>query len=183
MAIKDKRRIDRRTFIETARLSGGKLLYRLKRRWRDGTTHLIFEPLELVEKLAALVPPPRFHLVRYYGVLAPSAAWRDLVIPESETAEAVTHANCPAGKQLLTDDAGRAGGKQGCRPRNYSWAELMRRVFSADVLRCDRCGGRMRILAAITPPEAIRKILDCLGLPSRPPPLARPERIDDLDFS
>jgi hypothetical protein len=57
-----------------SRLSGGKLLYRLKRRWRDGTTHLIFEPLELLEKLAALVPPPRFHLVRYHGVLAPSAA-------------------------------------------------------------------------------------------------------------
>jgi len=41
----------------------------------------------------------------------------------------------------------------------------------------------MRILAAIHSPEAIRKILDCLGLPSRPPPLSRPVRIDDLDFS
>jgi hypothetical protein len=41
----------------------------------------------------------------------------------------------------------------------------------------------MRILAAIHPPEAIRKILECLGLPSRPPPLARPERMDDLDYA
>ena len=109
-----------------SRLSGGKLLYRLKRRWRDGTTHLIFEPLELVEKLAALVPPPRFHLVRYHGVLAPSAAWRDRVIPESGTAKAVTHAPCPAGKQLWMRDAGRAEEKRCFRPRNYSWAELMR---------------------------------------------------------
>ena len=166
-----------------SRLSGGRLLYRLKRRWRDGTTHLIFEALELVEKLAALVPPPRFNLVRYYVEFPPSAAWRDLVIPESETAEAVTHANCPARKQPFMDDAARAGEKRGCRPRNYSWAELMRRVFSADVLKCDRCGGRMRIIAAITPPEAIRKILDCLGLPSRPPPLVSALRLDDLDFS
>jgi hypothetical protein len=45
---------------------GARTGYRLKRRWRDGTTHMIFEPLELVEKLAALVPPPRFNLVRYY---------------------------------------------------------------------------------------------------------------------
>ena len=55
--------------VATERLSvlpDGRLLYRLKRRWRDGTTHMIFEPLELVEKLAALVPPPRFHLIRYY---------------------------------------------------------------------------------------------------------------------
>jgi len=43
-------------------------LYRLKRRWRDGTSHVIFAPLELVEKLAALVPPHRFNLVRYRGV-------------------------------------------------------------------------------------------------------------------
>jgi hypothetical protein len=55
-------------------------------------------------------------------------------------------------------------------PRNYSWAELMKRVFGFDVLKCDSCGGRMRILCAINPPAAIKKILDCLGLPSRPPP-------------
>jgi hypothetical protein len=42
-------------------------------------------------------------------------------------------------------------------------------MFAVDVLECPACGGRMRILAAIHPPEAIRKILDCLGLPSRPP--------------
>ena len=46
------------------------MLYRLKRRWRNGTTHVLLEPLELVEKLAALVPPPRFHRVRYHGLLA-----------------------------------------------------------------------------------------------------------------
>ena len=43
-----------------------RLLYRLKRPWRNGTTHVVFEPLELIEKLAALVPPPRFNLVRYH---------------------------------------------------------------------------------------------------------------------
>ena len=62
----------------------------------------------------------------------------------------------------------------------------MKRVFSIGVLESPRCGGRMRILAAIHPPEAIRKILDCLGLPSRPPPIARalPEReIDEFNFS
>jgi hypothetical protein len=48
----------------------------------------------------------------------------------------------------------------------------MRRVFLIDILECPRCKGRMKILCGIHPPEAIRKILDCLGLPSRPPPLA-----------
>jgi len=56
-------------------------------------------------------------------------------------------------------------------PRNYIWAELMKRVFLVDVLQCERCGGTMKILAAIHPPEATTKILDCLGLASRAPPL------------
>jgi hypothetical protein len=57
--------------------------------------------------------------------------------------------------------------------RYYSWPELMRRVFEIDVLRCPRCDGSpMRILAAIHSPEAIRAILESLGLPTRAPPLA-----------
>jgi hypothetical protein len=58
----------------------------------------------------------------------------------------------------------------GAIKRNYGWAELMKRVFGFDVLKCDRCGGRMRILCAINPPEAIKKILDCLQEPLRPSP-------------
>jgi hypothetical protein len=57
----------------------------------------------------------------------------------------------------------------------------MRRVFQFDVLECPRCHGRLRILAAIHPPEATRKILDWLGLPSRPPPLA-PAAADPISF-
>ena len=64
-----------------SRLPDGRLLYRLKRRWPDGTSHIIFEPVDFVAKLAALVPPPRFNSVRYHGVLAPSAAWRPLLVP------------------------------------------------------------------------------------------------------
>jgi hypothetical protein len=120
--------------LATQRLSllpDGRLLYRLKRRWRDGTSHVIFEPLELIEKLAALVPPPRFNLVRYHGVLAPSAAFRPLVIPESETHAPLPHASCPARKQVFTTDTENVQKKWACRPRNYSWVELMKRVFTS----------------------------------------------------
>jgi len=55
--------------------------------------------------------------------------------------------------------------------RNYPWAALMARVFQIDVLKCEQCGGRLRIVAAIHPPETTQKILNCLGLPSRAPPL------------
>ena len=157
--------------LATERLSllpDGRLFYRLKRSWRDGTSHVIFEPGELVEKLAALVPPPRCNQVRYHGILAPSAALRPLVVPESPACDATRHRDCLA----AAGDNANAKKRGDYRPRNYSWAHLLRRVFEVDVLKCPRCGGRMRILAAINPPEAIYKILDCLGLPTRPPPIA-----------
>ncbi len=87
---RDRRRLERlcryvaRPPLATQRLSrlgDGRLLYRLKHRWRDGTTHVVFEPQELVERLAALIPPPRFHGARYHGVFAPCARERARVVP------------------------------------------------------------------------------------------------------
>jgi hypothetical protein len=63
--------------------------------------------------------------------------------------------------------------------KQIQYTQLMRRVFEIDVLECPQCGGPLRILAAIQSPEAIQKILDCLGLPSRAPPIAGPAAPDD----
>jgi hypothetical protein len=68
------------------------------------------------------------------------------------------------------------------RRPNYSWAELMRRAFAVDVLRCQRCEGRLRLLAAVMNPKSVRAILSNLGLPTEAPELrparAPPERFD-----
>ena len=68
------------------------------------------------------------------------------------------------------------------RGQNYTWSELMKRVFAADVLACIHCGGRLRILTTIRAPEITRKILDHLGIPSRPPPIA-PAIFQELPFA
>ena len=62
------------------RLADGQVRLELKRAWSDGTTHLRFEPLEFLEKLAALTPRPEIDLVLYHGVLAPHARWRPAVV-------------------------------------------------------------------------------------------------------
>ena len=54
----------------------GKVKLRLKTEWADGTTHLLFSPTEFIEKLSALIPPPRSHLVRWGGVFAPNSPYR-----------------------------------------------------------------------------------------------------------
>jgi hypothetical protein len=106
------------------------------------------------------------------GVLAPAARSRPEIVPPSlpRQAETSPHSGCRAHGRTGGDSPRPQSGKSnprerstrqgrsgwGPRPRNYSWAELMHRVWAIDVLECPRCLGRMRILAAIHPPDAIR---------------------------
>jgi hypothetical protein len=67
----------------------------MKTPWRDGTTHVVMSDGELVEKLAALVPAPRFHLVRYLGSLASAAKQRASIVrlpPPASTADCAIQA-------------------------------------------------------------------------------------------
>src|SRR6266446_4704362 len=127
-------------------------------------------------KLAVLVPAPRAHLTRYHGILGPAAVWRPMIIPTAanDNSSEITPNPQPSPQSSAASVEGEPPSQTlpSARQRNYTWAELMKRVFLVDVLQCERCGGRMKILAAIHPPDATAKILDCLGLPSRAPPLA-----------
>ena len=156
-------------------LSDGRLHYRLKRPWRDGTIAVVFERQDFIAKLAVLVPAPRAHLTRYHGLFGPAAAWRSPIVPTGNDHSGETDLKSQPSPQTSSvppaadDESHTAPAVSG---RNYTWAELMKRVFLVDVLQCEHCGGRMKILAAVRPPPATEKILDCLGLPSRAPPLA-----------
>jgi hypothetical protein len=165
-------------------LPDGRIRYKLKRRWKDGTKAVIYEPMELMERLAALVPPPRFNIVRYYGVLAPASSLRRYIVPEDKSGIGAVHPGCPAKPEASAAEEAEAEAKPLKRPRNYSWAQLLKRVFEVDVLICPSCGSKMRVLCAIHPPDAIQKILTCLGLPSRAPPVApaRPVVVEDRLF-
>ena len=140
---------------------------------RDGTTHVVFEPGDLVARLAALVPPRRFHRVRYHGVVAPMAAWRPRIVPQVGVLEE-RRPSQTAGPQVSAPPPGAT-----TRPRDHSWAELMLRVFAQDVLERRRCRSPLRILAQIHPPDTTRAILACLGLSARPPPIAPARRVPE----
>jgi len=68
--------------------AGGQVVLQLRRRWSDGTTHLLFDPIELLERLAALTPRPRVNLVLYYGVLGARARWRGRIVASLRAAGA-----------------------------------------------------------------------------------------------
>jgi hypothetical protein len=150
----------------------GQVVLDLRRRWADGTTQLLFEPVELLERLAALTSRPRINLLLYYGVLGARSAWRlRLQAREPET---------PIGAGSPTDVGPSSRRAAPLTPRaNWLWAELMQRSSGFDVLACPRCGDRLELIALIEDPKAIRRILSHLGLPTevptvrpaRPPPL------------
>ena len=123
--------------------SDGRVLLALKTAWADGTRHLLFEPLELLEKLAALTPRPRINLTIYHGVLAPHARWRARVVA-SEGSPAPTSLPASPSEGDVTVEL---------MHRHWSWANLMRRAFEIDVLACPKCGGRLRSIATVEDPE------------------------------
>ena len=83
----------------------------------DGTTSIELSSLALIARLAALVPPPRRHVVRYFGVLSSHATSRSEVVPASATPPAAP------GEQ----------DKPKRRSRYIRWAELLRRVFDLPI--------------------------------------------------
>ena len=142
-----------------------------KRPGANGVVELT--PFEFLDRLADLVPPPRKHRHRYHGVFAPNHKLRRAVA-------ALAIGNI--GKQRDAGAGGHAGtghATRGCcdtqaKPRSHdtsriAWAKLMARVGEEFPLECPGCGGDIRLIAFITEPGPIRKILTHLGEPLEPP--------------
>ena len=54
----------------------------------DGTTHVLFEPLDFISRLVALIPKPRVNLTRFHGVFAPNSKYRaQVTLAKQEEAE------------------------------------------------------------------------------------------------
>ena len=99
--------------------------YQLKTPYRDGTTHVIFEPLDFIARLAALVPKPRVNLTRFHGVFAPNSKHRARVTPgkrgkgNKRRSEQGTEEHTPAERRA-----------------SMSWAQRLKRVFGIDIETC-----------------------------------------------
>jgi hypothetical protein len=119
--------------------ASGEILSRFNRPWSDGTTGSTLSPLELLEKLAARVPLPRAHLVRYGGCLAPHSTLRAVIIPTPR-------------QQGVDGEASKTGTPY------WSWARLLGRVFALGMATCPLCRrGALRIIAATLPPLCGRR--------------------------
>ena len=115
--------------------------------------------MELLEKLAALVPPPRLHHLRYHGVLAPRARDRGRIVPAKPVAEPAADGDTSA---------------PSCTHR-LGWAALLARVFSSDL---SECAAAVRVRGLSSPPFApgalTRGPKRCLILPILGPLWSKP---------
>jgi len=146
----------------------GQVKLELKTKWSDGTTHLLFSPSEFIEKLCALIPPPKTHLVRWAGVFAPNSKYRKEIVLKPHIHKAF---------QFRDDEI------DSDRPKNYRWAKVLKHVFKLDVMVCQKCGGDMTALAAIKDPFEVRLYLRHFGIDSDPPFRARARSVQgELDF-
>jgi hypothetical protein len=169
-----------RPAVSEKRLSltpNGNVRYQLKTPYKDGATHVIFEPLDFIARLAALVPKPRVNLTRFHGVFAPNSQHRALVTPAKRGKG--NKARVPDEPPTPTE-----------RRASMTWAQRLKRVFGIDIETCPACGGAVKVIACIEGPVVIKQILDHLeqkaktsesrALPeSRAPPVEIPQGLFD----
>ena len=119
---------------------------------RVGSTQVAFDPLDFIARLAALVPRPRGHLLRYHGLFAPNARHRHQVVPEQVQPSLPDPMSPPSSRPSTS----------------LGWMQRLHRAFGFDLSRCPRCGAALRVLAHITDPRVIAAIVEHLD--ARAPP-------------
>jgi hypothetical protein len=132
----------------------------------------ILSPLEFLAEFTQHIPPKGAHLIRYYGWYSNKTRGMRAKLAAAE--QAAVSGNADAAPVSAPSRS------------SQTWAMLIKRVYEIDPLSCPKCGGAMRVVAFIEPPqgEVIEKILRHCGLwnPSRAPPAAD-GRVHDPDGS
>jgi len=147
------------------------LVYHCPKPRPDGPGDLVLTPLELIDRIAALVPRLWPHRHRNSGVLAPNAPLRAAVT-------ALAPAAVPPAPTSAAHDA------QPCyrAAARYLWAMLLARIYEAFPLLCPICHAEMRIIAFINEAATVKKILDHIGEATQPAKILTHVALNFLSF-
>ena len=151
-----------------AKLPNGRVVLGFKRAWSDGTSGIELSAQEFVEKLAAIIPPPRANQVLYAGVLAGNAALRAEVVPRVPTSTQAERAARAALKRVKAEDRRETTARA---EERRCWAELLKRVFEVNGWACPHCNKPMTLRTIVIREPATTKVVSGL-LRSTGPPVA-----------
>jgi hypothetical protein len=177
------------------RLPDGRFAYRVKHPLRN-KTHRVMDPMELMARLASIVAPPRYPLVRYFGWFAPGCKARRRIVPGraanpkrccAEHERTVTEAPAPHDDapetKTVTKTETETQTKTETRPLSpldavprltssdggtrIPWAELLRHGLGVDALRCPKCSATMTVVAVVKEPDECRRYMEHAGIATR----------------
>ncbi len=143
----------------------GRVRLRLLRPRPDGRSDIVLDPTAFPRRAAVLVPRPYSNLVRYHGILANRSRFRPL-LPTPHKPLQADHAGAPPTAAAARPPPPRAHASD--RPRRLPWAALLKRVLDVDALACPKCNTPLLVLAFLTDPAVVQRILRHLGLPTVP---------------
>ena len=152
-------------------IDNNKVKLRLKSKWVDGTTHILFTYSEFIEKLTALIPRPNMHLVRWSGALAPNSPYRKLITLNPAIKKGQLKPDIVHDEEFLSSIASEVINTI----TKFCWAIMLSKVFQIDVSSCGNCGGKMKIIAAITDQPSIKRYLKSTNIDYAPPARAPPK--------
>ena len=145
----------------------GQVVYRLKHAFRDGTTHVVLDPVEFMRHIR--VPHPfgaasgcanrqscRFGIARLAAPEVPLAA-RARSVPRPRAHLTRYHGvfapNCKHRHRIIPNPAHQSAREpQASRPAPMRWMQRLGRVFHVDIEHCGVCGGTLRVIACIETP-------------------------------
>ncbi len=151
---------------------------------RPGSPKVLeWAPLEFLERFAAIIPPPRKHLVRYYGALGPRSKIRRALTTAAQAPATLTEleAGFAAEGILAAAQSVVRSAREAASKASRTWAACLRRIFEVDPVLCEGCGGEMKLVTMIVDDCGIERILSHLGQPTNFPP-TKPPRAPPLPF-
>jgi hypothetical protein len=154
---------------ENLRWNGPWLTYRLPKPCHTGRISIQIDPIEFLDKIAALIPPPRRHRHHYHGAFAPNSPLRPVI--------AKAAIETPA--KIVPPAIGEAAKKTS--KVSFTWAKLIARIYEVDPLLC-LCGKEMKITKIVTHLTEIWRILSKIGWPTTTPEFDEPQDLVEWDI-
>ena len=174
-------------------ITGERIKYTLAKPKARGEKILLLKPFELLDRLAKLIPPPRFHRHMYHGVLAPHSplrakivqfAGREMTLTSAQMEKIILDRLNPEESNLPgSNSIGILIEEEKPRKVSFGWAKLIARIYEVLPLVCPKCGETMKIIAFIEDRLTIEKILNCLNEPIDPPPIASARGPPEPEFN